>query len=612
MQILLVTKADTEIRNCLDDKQCFSVIAGAGSGKTTSLVMALKHLRLTEGVRLRRDDQKIVCITYTNRAAEVISDRLDRDDLYLVSTLHKFLWGLVKRFTPNIREALCEHVIPAHIERKMEDDNGGQSKKAIAARDKIASLEADLEGLDGVNNFDYNDTNFSDYAEGVLNHDDVIDLAAYLIFENEILRRIIGQKYPYIFVDEAQDTFGNVVDALNKLCENEGFPIIGYFGDPMQQIYDKRAGNFCGPAGSVTIKKEENFRCSCSVIEFLNAFRKDIQQTPSGKNAGIKGSVLITLVRAEAPEGPRNRYTEEQIERASTRFDEALESWGWSGSGSVKHLFLVRQMIARRLGFPELQKLFTGKFASSKAQEDYESGKHFLLRPFINSLCQLVQAQRAGDLRRVIDVLRGSSPAFDPQGVNAQLTLGKMKLLAEKLTLKLVELWNEGSLGDILRFCHQNDVHKITERLAEHLKRVSRDEDYDPELHSNDKGDWLADEFLKMTTKEIEPFVEFVSENTPFSTQHGVKGEEYNDVLVVFDDVDAGWHNYSFTKTLTPNTSGKPTEGQYDRSRNLAYVCFSRAEENLRILLFTRDPDAAKTELISNGLFGENQISITG
>ncbi len=73
-----------------------------------------------------------------------------------------------------------------------------------------------------------------------------------------------------------------------------------------------------------------------------------------------------------------------------------------------------------------------------------------------------------------------------------------------------------------------------------------------------------------------------------------------------------GEGNYSFTKTLTPNTSGKPTEGQYDRSRNLAYVCFSRAEENLRILLFTRDPDAAKTELISNGLFGENQISIAG
>ena len=96
------------------------------------------------------------------------------------------------------------------------------------------------------------------------------------------------------------------------------------------------------------------------------------------------------------------------------------------------------------------------------------------------------------------------------------------------------------------------------------------------------------------------------------STQHGVKGEKYKDVLVVFDDVEAGWNNFSFTKTLTPNTSGAPTEGRYERSRKLAYVCFSRAEENLRILLFTPDPDAAKKELISNNLFEERQISIAG
>ena len=51
----------------------------------------------------------------------------------------------------------------------------------------------------------------------------------------------------------------------------EGLPIVGYFGDPMQQIYDKRAGNFIGPPGSVQITKVENYRCSRSVIDLLNA-----------------------------------------------------------------------------------------------------------------------------------------------------------------------------------------------------------------------------------------------------------------------------------------------------------------------------------------------------
>jgi DNA helicase II / ATP-dependent DNA helicase PcrA len=66
----------------------------------------------------------------------------------------------------------------------------------------------------------------------------------------------------------------------------------------------------------------------------------------------------------------------------------------------------------------------------------------------------------------------------------------------------------------------------------------------------------------------------------------------------------------SFTKTLTPNTSGNPTEGQYDRSTKLAYVCFSRAEENLRILLFTPNPTNAQNELVTSGLFKQNQIEI--
>ncbi len=612
MQKLVETNADTEIIDCLDAKQNFSVIAGAGSGKTSSLVTALQYLRKADGSRFRRNDQKVVCITYTNRAVEVISNRVDWDDLFLISTLHTFLWSHIKRFTPNIREALCTHVIPAHIKKKQKDDNGGQSKKAVAAREKIASLQANLESLDAVGDFDYNDTNFSDYLNGKLNHDDVIDVAAYLISENEILRRIIGQKYPYIFVDEAQDTFGNVVDALNKLCENEEFPIVGYFGDPMQQIYDKRAGDFAGPEGSTTITKEENFRCSCKVIDLLNAFREDVQQYPAGENSGIAGSVSIRLVAAEVPEGKRNRYTEDQIARASARFDDALEYWGWDGHANIKQLFLVRQMIARRLGFPKLQKLFTGQFASSKAQEDYEKGEHFLLKPFVSSLCPLAQAQRDGDLRRVLDILRRTSPAFDPLGANAERSLGEMKERSIVLTQKLSGLWDKNTLGDILRFCRENDVCKISDRLSEHLDRPLRGEEYDPDLHSNDKSDWLVDEFLKMSTVEIEPFVAFVSENTPFSTQHGVKGEEYKDVLVVFDDTEAAWNNYSFIKTLTPNTSGAPTEGQYNRSRKLAYVCFSRAEENLRILLFTPDPEAAKNELISIGLFDENQISISG
>lgn len=604
------TQADAEVRRCLTNKQNFSMIAGAGSGKTSSLVTALQFLRDVEGKKLRQQEKKIACITYTNRAVAVISSRLHFDNLFEISTLHGFLWTQIKRFTPNIRQAVRDHVIPAHIAKKKEDDNGGKSKKAVAAREKVASLETDRASLDAVPEFRYNETNFSSYAEGLLNHDDVISVAAYLISTNTTLRRVLGQKYPYIFVDEAQDTFFNVVEAINKLCEDEGLPIVGYFGDPMQQIYEKRAGEFGGPLGSVVITKKENFRCSCEVIKLLNAFRKDIEQFPAGENKSIEGSVLIKLVKAEVPAGERNRYTDEQVDRASAQYEEALEGWEWKGGETVKQLFLVRQMIARRLGFSGLHKLFTGPYASSRAQEDYEKGDHFLLKPFVASLHDLITATRASDQRRIIDILRKTSPAFDPIGVNAKSKLKDMLALSKVITDELLTVWKKGTLREVLQFCQKQKVCVLSDRLRDHVNRSPRPEAYDAEIHGSEKGDWLADGFLAMDTKELEPLVEFVNENTPLSTQHGVKGEEYKNVVVVFDDVDAAWNIYSFTKTLTPATSGAPTEGQYEKSTKLAYVCFSRAEENLRILLFTPDPIAAFKELVAKGLFAATQIEI--
>lgn len=332
MPNLQSTEADTEIARCIDEATSFAVIAGAGSGKTTSLIEALRKIRETQGRQLRKCGQKVVCITYTNRAVGVISSRLGYDELYTVTTLHGFLWGEVSRFQAGLRDALVEQVIPSHIE-KAERESGGNSKKAIAARKKIERLRAELAEL--VNNrppVRYEEATLSDYSKCVLNHDDIIDVASHLIMTKPLLQKGIGFKYPYIFVDEAQDTFPQVISALNCVCAREGLPIIGYFGDPMQQIYDKRAGNFAGPEGSVSIAKRENFRCSVSVINLLNKFRNDVQQFPAGENADVEGSVEIIIARSPDPEGPRKTYSPEQLELVSSMFHEALEKWEWQNN----------------------------------------------------------------------------------------------------------------------------------------------------------------------------------------------------------------------------------------------------------------------------------------
>ena len=115
-----------------------------------------------------------------------------------------------------------------------------------------------------------------------------------------------------------------------------------------------------------------------------------------------------------------------------------------------------------------------------------------------------------------------------------------------------------------------------------------------------------------MNGTEVDKYCSFLDENTPYSTQHGVKGEEYNDVIVVFDDAEAAWTQYTFAKLLAPNSAGLPSDSQFARSRKLAYVCFSRAVKNLRVALFTLDPKAAAAELSAQGFFRDTQISISG
>ena len=589
------------------------MIAGAGSGKTTSLVMALEYLRENDAAWLLQNGQKVVCITYTKRAAEVISSRLRHDDLYTVATLHGFLWNEINRFNYDMLEALRDYVIPMHIESARERDTGKQTKSAIEARAKIDRLNEELATLDTVQSFNYDDGSFSDYSNGQLSHDDVIDIAGYLLAERPLLRRVLSHKYPFIFVDEAQDTFLEIVKGLNLMCGSDGLPLVGYFGDPMQQIYDNRVGDFAGQLGAVQITKKENYRCSISVINLLNAFRQDVKQVPAGDNANIVGSVRMILVRADEPEsrsGNRKIYSEEQLQRALNCFDIALAYWGWNDGRKMKQLFLVRQMIARRLGFLGLHRLFTGPFASSRAKEEYEEGTHFLLKSFIEIIWPLVRAHRNCNHRLLVDILRDNSPAFEINGVNRERSLQEMIDLAEEVTQSLSDLWDKATLREILVYCQKNDLVKLPSRLVGHIGREPRAEEYDKDKDVEDKSDWLCDQFFSMDTRELQGYCEFIEDNTVYSTQHGVKGEEYQNVLIIFDDVEAAWTHYSCTKLLVPQVAGKATDGQLDRTRKLAYVCFSRAEENLRIILFTPNPEAAMHELVESGLLTKQQLNI--
>lgn len=91
-----------------------------------------------------------------------------------------------------------------------------------------------------------------------------------------LLCNIVKDKYPYILVDEYQDTDKLVIDILLAFLQrdNKKTNIIGFFGDSMQSIYDdKGIGDiqlYIDNGLVKEVKKEDNYRCSEKVIGLIN------------------------------------------------------------------------------------------------------------------------------------------------------------------------------------------------------------------------------------------------------------------------------------------------------------------------------------------------------
>ena len=56
------------------------------------------------------------------------------------------------------------------------------------------------------------------------------------------MRQLIASRFPFIFVDESQDTNSHVVEALRRISGEQPQLCVGFFGDPMQKIYSTGTG----------------------------------------------------------------------------------------------------------------------------------------------------------------------------------------------------------------------------------------------------------------------------------------------------------------------------------------------------------------------------------
>ncbi len=561
--LVAAKEAQGRIDEALDAGRSFRLEAGAGAGKTYSLVAALKRLITERGPALVQAGQKVACITYTEVARNEIAQEIEDHPAILVDTIHGFSWAFLRQFQKALRDLVAEM-----DDRKEKIEQGG----GVGTK----SVDYDL-GFFGV-----------DTDKITLSHDDIPEMMAKLLHQ-EKFRRILSQQFPVIFIDEYQDTHRQFMEAMteNFLRPATG-PLVGLFGDHWQTIY--RSEYELAEYPIEEIAKGSNFRSVPAVVDVLNKLRPELHQAVHDPEA--KGEARFFHTNAYKGERTNDSHSKEDLLpdlARSTReaLMQRLQDEGWD-MNKTKVLMLTHNVLAAEQGYPTIAEVFSGRTDLFTKKED-PAIKFFA--EVVEPMCAAYGSSRYGDMFRAF----GSGPAITKHEDKANWRRDMDAL--QKLRI-------EGTIGQVI------DHLKTTKRPSPPDRLLRRDEELKTlnggtipnEASALQRYSKLRD----IPYREVIEVVKFIEKQTSFATQHSVKGAEFENVLVV---LGGGWNHYNWPQLLelikTKALNGKNTRGFY-RARNLFYVSISRPMTRLAVLATQTMPSPALEAV--NHLFGSNNV----
>ena len=625
-----ITPNNNDIDNHVDDKiysyldldnpKSFFLFAGAGSGKTRSLVNVLSKIRQENRQRLHLYGQKIAVITYTNAACDEIKHRLEHDSLFFISTIHSFVWELIRSFQEDIRAWLDANLKQEIIEIQGKQSKGRPETKAAIDRTKqLENKNKRLDNLKKIKRFIYNPNGDNQSCDS-LNHTEVIKIAAYFLSEKTLMQKILIHKYPILLIDESQDTNKLLMDAFFKIQKNhsENFSL-GLFGDTMQKIYTDGKLDLGASIPKEWEKpaKVMNHRCPKRIITLINKIRSDVdnqkQKPRSDKEDGV---VRLFIV----PSDTDDKIAKEH--EISNKMAEITDDQLWADSNSeTKVLTLEHHMAARRMNFIAL---FSPLYRVNQFKTGLLDGSLPGLRFFTQLVLPLIKAKQNGDEFTAAHVIKNNSPLLSKEALKkSEKQLEQIKSVNENVE-KLYSLWknkNEPRLIDVLYNIAKSNLFNIPESLIPISNRTIEEQKEIEEMvtHNDENSDSVInawDQALMTPFCQIEAYHKYVSDEAHFGTHQGVKGLEFPRVMVILDDEEAGGFLFSYeklfgakepTKTDVDNGSeGKETS--IDRTRRLFYVTCSRAKDSLAIVAYTKEPKKVKNHVLSQGWFKKEEV----
>lgn len=617
--------ADKQISDCLTSEipKSFFLFAGAGSGKTRSLVEALKVLRIKQSEQLRLNGRQIGVITYTNAACDEIKQRLDYESLFEVSTIHSFTWSLIGNFHSDIKEWLR-----ADLERKIneliEKQSRGRSGKASLDRAKeIETKRKRLDSLNTIKRFTYN-PNGENTGKDSLNHSEVIEIGAYFLIQKPLMQDILVNKFPVLLIDESQDTIKSLMEALFEVqAKHPDKFTLGLFGDTMQRIYGHGKEDLGKdiPSDWARPVKKMNHRCPKRVIKLINKIRSAVdEQEQIPRTEKEEGFVRFFILPATTA---NKSHAEEKVkEQMASITNDPL----WAGrDADVKILTLEHHMAARRMGFAEMFEIL---YQVESLKTGLLDGSLPGLRLFSQQVLPLVKAKRIDDKFAIAAIVRKHSPLLSRDTFKA---IEKDQLpqveKARKAVEDLLAIWEDGKKPcflDVLRNVSKTGLFEIPESLrpiafrseAEQSTVESGEDALLPEDDEQDSIFDIWDKFLRIPFEQVEPYYDYISENANFGTHQGIKGLEFQRVMVIIDDNEARGFMFKYNKFFgmeekTDTDIQNEQEGKdtgINRARRLFYVTCSRTEKSLAIVYYSSDPAKTRQQLLSEGWFENSEI----
>ena len=261
------------------------IIAGAGSGKTRMITYRIAHM-LEEGI----DEKNILALTFTNKAAKEMSDRIKAQlkrplKELTATTFHSFGLGILKQYIHHIgyhndftlydtndNEALikncivtCGYQIPDYNVRTL-----------LTFFSNLKTGREKLENQDGAIAEIYREWLLTQKAYNVVDFDDLILLPIRIFEKKPWVLEAVQERYRYIMVDEFQDTSLLQYRLVSMIASK--YRNIAVVGDDDQSIYSWRGANYQNIVEfehdfpeRKEFKLERNYRSTGNILTAANA-----------------------------------------------------------------------------------------------------------------------------------------------------------------------------------------------------------------------------------------------------------------------------------------------------------------------------------------------------